>query len=137
MEAKEILEKLKEGANFELKYDEDGRLGGYGAINLFDCCKVGGGMTQSWYDNVHYPSRKKILESLPWNVVENPRNPKEGEYPTEAGDYIVMLDCDEHAVWHNIFHDGYFVLYNKTHIKWWMPITDEMKNYITKQNIKQ
>jgi len=133
MEAKEILEKLKEGANFELKYDEDGRLDGYGAINRFECCKVGGGMTQSWYENVHYPSRKKILESLPWNVVENPRNPKEGEYPTEAGEYIVMLDCDEHAVWHNIFHDGRWVIYNRTHVKWWMPITDEMKEIISKK----
>lgn len=127
MDAKEILEKLKEGANFELKYDEDGCLGGYGAINFFDCCKVGGGMTQSWYDNVHYPSRKKILESLPWNVVENPRNPKIEEYPCEDGDYITMLDCDEHAVWHNVFHDGHWIIYNKTHVKWWMPITEEMK----------
>ena len=130
MEAKEILEKLKEGANFELKYNEDGRLDGYGAINLFDCCKFGGGMTQSWYDNVHYPSRKKILESLPWNVVENPRNPKKCEYPSENGDYITMLDCDEHAVWHNKFRDGNWLIYNKTHVKWWLPITEEMKKII-------
>lgn len=130
MEAKEILEKLKEGANFELKYDKDGCLGGYGAINTFPELKVDDDLKE-YYMFVHYPAKKKILESLPWNVVDNPRNPKPGEYPTEDGDYITMLDCDEHAVWHNVFHDGHWLIYNKTHVKWWMPITEEMKKLKT------
>jgi len=129
MEAKEILEKLKEGANFELKFEE-GNFTGYGAINKFDECKLESGHTQYWYDYVHYPEKKKILESLPWSVVKNPRNPKQEEYPSENGDYITMLDCDEHAVWHNKFRDGNWLIYNKTHVKWWLPITEEMKKCI-------
>jgi len=129
MEAKEILEKLKNGVNFELKFEKD-KFTGYGAINNFDECKLDGEHTQSWYNNVHYPEKKKIIESLPWNVVENPRRPKPEEYPSENGDYITMLDCDEHAVWHNKFIDGNWLIYNKTHVKWWMPITEEMKKCI-------
>lgn len=124
MEFKEILEKLKEGANFELKYDKDGRLGGYGAINRFDECKLENNPSQYWYDYVHYPEKKKILESLPWNTVENPRYPKPGEYPTEDGDYITMLDCNEHEVWHNKFRDGNWLIFNKTHVKWWIKIPE-------------
>ena len=127
MEAKEILEKLKECANFELKSWPNGSYYGSGAINSCDECKD---MTPAYYYNYHYPEKSKILESLPWNVVENPRNPKPGEYPTEDGDYITMLDCDEHAVWHNKFRDGNWLIYNKTHVKWWMPITEEMKKII-------
>lgn len=126
MEFREILEKLKEGANFELKF-ENGHLGGCGAINKFDECKLDSGHTQYWYDNVHYPEKKKILESLPWNVVEHPRSPKPEEYPTEDGDYITMLDCDEHAVWHNEFHNGHWMIYNKTHVKWWIKIPEDYK----------
>lgn len=123
MDGKEILAKLKEGANFELKF-EDGNLTGYGAINNFDECKLYSSHTQYWYDYVHYPEKKKILESLPWNLVENPRNPKPGEYPTKDGDYITMLDCNEHQVWHNTFRDGNWLIFNKTHVKWWMPIPE-------------
>jgi len=128
MEAKEILEKLKEGANFELTF-KDGLWHGYGAINTFPELKVDDDLME-YYMFVHYPAKKKILESLPWNVVGNPRNPKPGEYPTEDGDYITMLDCDEHAVWHNKFREGNWLIYNKTHVKWWMPITEEMKKII-------
>lgn len=120
MEFKEILEKLKEGANFELKF-ENGHLSGYGAINNFFECKKEM-MTQAYYICRHYPEKKKILESIPWNVVEHPRNPKPGEYPSEDGDYITMLDCDEHAVWHNVFRDGCWLIYNRKHVKWWIKI---------------
>lgn len=129
MEAKEILENLKNGANFNLTI-ENGKLSGHGAISMFDECKLENNPSQYWYAYVHYPEKKKILESLPWNVVEHPRNPKIEEYPCEDGDYITMLDCDEHAVWHNVFHDGHWLIYNKTHVKWWMPITEEMKKCI-------
>ena len=128
MEAKEILEKLKEGANFELKSWPNGSYYGSGAINRCDECKD---MTIEHYYNYHYPEKSKKLESLPWTkVINNPRNPKPEEYPSENGDYITMLDCDEHAVWHNVFHDGNWLIYNKTHVKWWMPITEEMKKCI-------
>jgi hypothetical protein len=124
MEFIEILQKLKEGANFELKF-ENGEFDGYGAINKFDECKLDSGHTQYWYDYVHYPEKKKILESIVWNVVENPRNPKPEEYPSEDGDYITMLDCDEHAVWHNVFRNGGWLIYNRTHVKWWIKIPND------------
>lgn len=125
MNTEEILNKLKEGANFKLERTDSGSYNGFGAINRFDECKTENNPSPSWYNNVHYPAKKKILESLPWTgVVENPYNPKEGEYPTENGDYITMLDCDEHAVWTNIFRDGHWLIYDRTHVKWWMPMPD-------------
>lgn len=129
MEAKELFEKLKEGAGFELEF-ENGRWHGWGAINRFDECRIGR-MTQTMYDCVHYPEKQAILESLPWTkVVENPRNPRPDEYPTEDGTYITMLDCDEHAVDINYFKDGHWSWYDKTHVKWWMPMPD-MTDYKT------
>ena len=123
MEAKELFEKLKEGAGLELEF-ENGRWHGFGAINRFEECKVGR-MTQTMYDCVHYPEKQAILESLPWvKVVVNPRNPKPGEYPTENGEYITMLDCNEHELLINTFKDGIWSLYHKTHIKWWMHMPD-------------
>lgn len=68
MDRQEILDILKQGANFEL--GEDGH--GYGAINRCPECKD---MTQYDYSHSHYPKKKALLESLPWNVVERPRNP--------------------------------------------------------------
>ena len=53
---------------------------------------------------------------------EDPRNPKDNEYPTEDGVYLTMLDADEHAVLSNPFREGHFFMYNKTHVKWWMPM---------------
>lgn len=124
MDGKEILQKLKEGANFELKF-ENGEFDGHGAINKFDECKLDSGHTQYWYDYVHYPEKKKILESLPWTkVVKDTYHPTPDEYPTEDGFYITMLDCDEHAVWVNEFKDGHWMIYNRTHVKWWMPIPE-------------
>lgn len=125
MNTEEILNKLKEGANFKLERTDNGRYNGFGAINRFDECKIENNPSSSWYNNVHYPAKKKILESLPWTgVVGNPRNPKDGEYPTENGDYITMLDCDEHAVWTNTFRNGHWLVYDRTHVKWWMPMPD-------------
>lgn len=121
MTQSEILQKLKEGANFELEYDGN-RFSGYGAINNFPECRIDGGMTQLEYI-IHYAGKKKILESLPWsNTVQNPRFPRPEEYPSEDGDYITMLDCDEHKVLCNTFKGGQWLLYNRTHVKWWMPV---------------
>lgn len=121
MTNQEILKGLKDGANFELKF-ENGYYSGFGAINRFEECKIENNPDPFWYNYVHYPKKKKILESLPWNVVKNPRLPEEGEYPSEDGEYITMLDCDEHAVWANTFRNGHWLIYNRTHVKWWMPI---------------
>lgn len=122
MEAKEILNVLKECANFELKTLPNGSY--YyvpGAINRCDECKD---MTHAYYYNYHYPDKSKKLESLPWTkVVKNPRNPEPDEYPTENGKYITMMDCNEHEIWINEFRDGHFSWMNKTHIKWWMPLS--------------
>lgn len=117
----EILDTLKKGANFTF----DGKEYHWGAINNFPECKKDGSMTQSYYNSVHYPAKAKILESLPWNVVEKPREPERYEYPAEDGDYITMLDCDEHCVLMNTFRDGHWVVYNKTHVKWWLKLPDE------------
>lgn len=116
----EILQKLKEGANFELEYDGN-RFSGHGAINNFPECCIDGGMTKLEYA-IHYHAKKRVLETLPWNEVGNPDMPKKGEYPTEDGCYITMLDCDEHKVLCNTFKDGRWALYDRTHVKWWMPV---------------
>ena len=118
MNRKEILDVLKEGANFTI--DETGH--GFGAINAFPECA--GQMDQFTYMNIHYPVKARLLESLPWNVVKNPRNPKEGEYPTEDGEYITMMDCGEHEIHTNRFKDGRFSWMNRTHIKWWMKLPE-------------
>lgn len=117
MDRQEILDILKQGANFEL--GEDGH--GYGAINRCPECKD---MNQYDYSHSHYPKKKALLESLPWNVVERPRNPMACEYPTEDGEYIVMLDCDEHAVLNNSFKNGKWTLYHETHVKWWLKLPE-------------
>lgn len=114
----EILEVLKVGANFQ--FDKDGY--GYGAINLCPECE---GMSLWEYKYEHYPKMAELLESLDWNVVENPRLPKDNEYPTEEGEYLTMLDCDEHSIFINRFREGHWTLYNKTHIKWWMKLPEE------------
>lgn len=121
MTSEEILQALKEGANFELTHDGD-RWQGYGAINNFQECRIEHGITRKQYD-IHYSEKKKVLESISWaREVENPRNPKPDEYPGKDGEYITMLDCDEHKVLCNIFKDGRWLVYDKTHVKWWMPI---------------
>ena len=134
MTTKEIIEALRIGGNF--KFHKNGNIWvGHGGINNFDICKLDEtghpcGITK--YDYVYhwYPMKKKILESIPWTqIVENPRIPKEGEYPTEDGEYITMLDCDEHAILINTFRNGTWCLYNETHVKWWMPFTKEMEEY--------
>lgn len=124
MTTNEILQALKEGANFEIEPKGTG----WGSISNFpECRNKNGGMTSHQYD-IHYEKKKKILESIPWtNVVENPRNPKPEEYPTKDGEYITMLDCNEHEVICNMFRDGRWLLYDKTHIKWWMPVPNSHK----------
>lgn len=133
MTTKEIIDTLKEGANFHFyKVNKvNGFCHGYGAINNFDECNLDNTphMTNAEYCYLHYPNKKRLLESLPWNIVEHPRMPKDEEYPFEDGDYITMLDCDEHAILINRFRNGHWVLYNETHVKWWMPFTKEMEKY--------
>ena len=120
MTVKEILDTLKIAANFELKKSEDGRIDGFGAINRCPQCK---NMTQYDYSYEHYPKMKNLLESLPWEkVIDSPRFPKPGDYPTEDGEYITMMDANEHEVCTNTFKDGNFVWMNRTHIKWWMKL---------------
>lgn len=121
MTTEEILQTLKTAANFEMKREDFGWCG-HGAINNFPECRVLGGMTPNEYAR-HYDRNISLLESLPWSkVVEHPRNPRADEYPTEDGEYLTMLDCDEHKILCNTFKDGKWLLYNKTHVKWWMPL---------------
>jgi len=123
MNREDILNTLKEGANFTI--NENGF--GYGSINHFPECNMKSEkcMSPLTYYNIHYPTKARLLESLPWNVVKNPRNPEEGEYPSEDGDYITMMDCDEHAVHTNTFKDGHFIWMDRTHIKWWMKLPEK------------
>ena len=91
-----------------------------------------GSIARSWNPALHpestYPDHyyrcKAELESLPWHVVADPRNPKDCEYPSENGTYVTMLDCNEHEVLTNHFRDGFWTLYHKTHVKWWMKLPD-------------
>lgn len=119
MKPTEITRILKEAANFTPKY-ENGVWSGYGSIIKCPECK---NMTTSEYCSYHYPAKKSLLESLPWSkTVEHPRCPRPDEYPSEDGEYVVMLDCDEHAVLTNSFKNGHWLVYDQTHVKWWMPI---------------
>ena len=119
MNRQEILNILKEGADFSLD-EYDGH--GFGSIGRCPQCKD---MTNFEYCYVHYPKMKNLLESLPWNIVGNPRNPKPEEYPSEDGVYITMMDCNEHEVCTNIFKDGNFSWMNRTHIKWWLKLPED------------
>lgn len=123
MNRQEILDTLKKGANFTL--DENGH--GFGAINNFPECNTNSEvhMTSYEYHWIHYPKMVVLLESLPWNVVENPMHPKEGEYPAEDGVYITMMNCGEHEIHTNTFKDGHFLWMDRTHIKWWMKLPEE------------
>lgn len=131
MTTKEIINALKEGGNFSFRKKGEFWVG-HGAINNFPECNFNNTphLTNAQYSYLHYPKKKQILESIPWTqIVENPRMPKEGEYPTEDGEYITMLDADEHAILINTFRNGHWCLYNETHVKWWMPFTKEMEEY--------
>lgn len=127
MTPEEILQTLKAAANFEMKREDFGWCG-HGAINNFPECRVLGGMTPNEYAR-HYDRNSSLLESLPWTKeVKCPRNPLPDEYPDKDGEYITMLDCDEHAIWCNKFKDGHWVIYDRTHVKWWMPIPEIQKS---------
>lgn len=123
MEPSEILEILKDCANFEIGKPKYGSfIYGFGSIYNCPICR---GMSPEFYCSIHYPAMAKILESLPWTkIIENPRNPKPEDYPTEDGLYITMMDCNEHEICTNTFKDGNFSWMNKTHIKWWMPLSN-------------
>ena len=131
MTIKEIIETLREGGNF--RFHKKGNYWvGRGGINDFPECNLNNPNHIHEFDYNHYwyPIKKNILESIPWTkIVEHPRQPKKDEYPTEDGEYITMLDCDEHAILINTFRNGTWTLYNETHVKWWMPFTKEMEEY--------
>jgi hypothetical protein len=115
MTRQEILDTLRRCASLEI--NENGDAENIGSIAI------------SWNPALiysdHYNRCKAELESLPWNVVDNPRNPKDGEYPSEDGTYITMLDCNEHEVLTNDFMNGFWTLYHRTHIKWWMKLPEK------------
>ncbi len=121
MDPKELFDTLRQTINFNLEKTDKGIWVGGGAINM---CPECAGMTRLQYD-IHYGKAKNTLESLPWTgKVEHPRSPQPGEYPTEDGEYITMLDADEHYTLINTFRDGHWSLYDRTHVKWWMPLPD-------------
>lgn len=120
MTKEEILNILKEAANFEL---EPQAFGTYGHGSIMNCpqCKD---MSEIEY-TLHYNRMKKLLESLPWEkIVKNPRIPDYDEYPHEDGIYITMMDCNEHEVCTNVYAKGNFSWMNRTHIKWWMKLPE-------------
>ena len=128
MDTKKILEILKKAANLEPEL-KNGKILGVGAINMCDKCKD---MTEYEYRYEHYPNMSELLESLPWtHTIPTPRNPRETDYPDKPGEYLTMLDCNEHEVVCNTYHeDGRWTLYNRTHIKWWMSWPDDIRDYL-------
>lgn len=132
MTTKEIIETLRDGGNFRF-HKKNNIWVGRGGINDFPECRLDNPNHMHEYDYIYhwYPMKKKILESIPWTKeVKYPRAPAiYDEYPTEDGEYITMLDCDEHAILINTFRNGTWTLYNETHVKWWMPFTKEMEEY--------
>lgn len=102
MSPSDIIKVIEENTNFELKFNNG--FYGYGSLS---------------------PSGKAdALERLPWTkTVSNPRNPKTSEYPFSDGYYITMLDCDGHAILVNTYRDKHWKLYDRTHVKWWMPLS--------------
>ena len=136
MKTEELLKILKTAVDLEPEL-KDGRIIGCGCINS---CPECADMSLSDYHNKHYPKMKKLLESLPWKqIVADPRNPQPGEYPSESGDYLTMIDANEHEVVCNRFTkgNGYgqdrWTLYNRTHIKWWMPWPDDIHQILTEK----
>jgi hypothetical protein len=131
MENKEILNILQKAAGAKFSFNSKGEIWLSGSIAH---CSESEGISEEKYINEVYPKMKSLLESIPWTkTVENPRNPKGNEYPEENGWYITMLDCNEHEILVNRFEkgDSGWSFYNKTHVKWWMPLTDELKHGIT------
>ena len=131
MENKEILNILQKAAGAKFSFNSKGEIWLSGSIAH---CSESKGISEEKYINEVYPKMKSLLESIPWTkTVENPRNPKGNEYPEENGWYITMLDCNEHEILVNRFEkgDSGWSFYNKTHVKWWMPLTDELKHGIT------
>jgi len=61
----------------------------------------------------YYNDAKEVIESLPWN-----RYP---ELVPDQGDYLVMLDCDEHRVLEMTYKNNQWLMY-PTHINWWMEL---------------
>lgn len=117
MTKEEIYSILKFAAGFEL--DEDN----FGSGSIAKTFSHSNSITEYMYE--HYPKMCEMLESLPWEKeIDNPRNPKRDDYPTEDGIYITMMDCNEHEVCTNTFHDGHFSWMNRTHIKWWMKLPE-------------
>lgn len=122
MEPNKILEILKDCAGFKIEKLPFGTIHGFGSIKNCPICKD---MSLEFYCSIHYPTMVKALESLPWTKnIEIPSNPKPEDYPTEDGLYITMMDCNEHEICTNTFKDGNFSWMNKTHIKWWMPLSN-------------
>lgn len=121
MKPEEIIKVLKESANVVFRQDGDGSWVGHGSISSCPECRE---MDEYEYMYGHYPAKKAALESLPWTkTVADPRNPEPEEYPAEDGRYLVMLDCDEHQVLTNVYRNGHWALYDRTHVKWWMPFS--------------
>ena len=117
MTKEEIYRILKEAAGFEL--DEDNFATGSIAKTFPH------NNSSIKYIGEHYPKMLQMLESLPWEKeINNPRNPNRDEYPTKDGIYITMMDCNEHEVCTNHFHDDHFTWMNRTHIKWWMKLPE-------------
>jgi hypothetical protein len=136
MDTKEIVRILKTAANMTFE-SKDGRLYGNGAINRCLECR-NEKMIQEEYCNVFHPKMAKLLESLPWEkTVRSPRNPRIEEYPDKNGQYITMLDCNEHEVLINSYKNGRWSLYDRTHIKWWMPVPTDIEKYLNKQTLKE
>lgn len=128
MDTREILLTLKNFAGMEIT-ETDGEISGHGSIMkaYMGVYKVNH-RAMEYRD--FYDIAKKKLEYLPWECkIVNPRVPKAYEYPTQEGLYITMLDVDEHAVMINRFSSlGCFSVYNKTHVKWWMKLPDDILN---------
>ena len=113
MDTKEITFILKKYAGMDVR-ESNGNIVGFGSI------------AKAYH--LFYIEAKRKLENLPWQTkIVYPYSPKDNEYPQEDGEYITMLDCNEHEVMVNRFSDGHFTLYDRTHIKWWMKLPDDIQ----------
>lgn len=134
MTTRELIQCLVECTNFQFRKLSDNHYYGSGAINNFK------NLTAESYP-AHYDKCSKALEEIPWTfVVKNPRNPQPDEYPASDGRYLTMLDCNEHEVNIQNFRNGSFTLYNKTHIKWILPLPEDFDSvvsaYLSENNLQ-
>ncbi|WQJ53809.1 MAG: hypothetical protein [Wendovervirus sonii] len=71
----------------------------------------------------YYIKMRNMIESLPWISVKD-------KLPECDGQYLTLLDCNEHEIDNNWYKDKTWG-WCRTHVQYWMPIPEDNDNEIT------